>query len=187
MLPFTVSLARLPGMICYPFDHEWTLLEMLASAPWAAMPGVSVLPSSVMSGPPLPLVRAFVQSVPRFVHGIQSTTTLVFLYCGLSFFHWATTPFIQVVCDATAAPMRQTTSLAGAEDPDPELPLEPHPATAAPAIAATAPSAAADLLKVTDRSPFPAVLNEGRRPPGGRLRPGRGLQAGTQTLGVDTR
>src|SRR5215469_14478156 len=179
MLPFSVSLARLPGMICDPFDHECTLLEMLARAPWAAMPGVSVLPSSVMSGPPLPLVSAFVQSVPLLVHGIQSTTTLVFLYCGFAFFHWATTPFIQVVCDATAAPMRQTTSLAGA-DPDPELPLEPHPATAAPAIAATAPSAAADLLKVTDRSPFPAVFDESRRPPGGRLRPGRGLQAGSQ-------
>src|SRR5215469_13653255 len=97
MLPFTVSLARLPGMIWDPFDHAWTLVEMLASAPCAAIPGVSVLPSSVMSGPPLPLVRAFVQSVPRFVHGIQSTTTLVFLYCGFAFFHWATTPFIQVV------------------------------------------------------------------------------------------
>src|SRR5215472_10299001 len=98
---------------------------MLASAPWAAMPGVSVLPSSVMSGPPLPLVRAFVQSVPRFPHGIQSTVTLVFLYCGLAFFQAATTPFIHVVCDATAPPMRHTTILLGTAAPDPELLLEP--------------------------------------------------------------
>jgi hypothetical protein len=53
--------------------------------------------------------------------------------------------------------MRQTTSLVGiAADPELLL-LEPHPATAAPAITAAAPNTAADLLKVTDRSPFPAV------------------------------
>ena len=71
-------------------------MVMLASAPCAAMPGVSVLPSSVMSGPPLPLVSALVQSVTRFPQGIQSTTTLVFLNCGNCLWNCLTTPFIQV-------------------------------------------------------------------------------------------
>src|SRR5215469_561985 len=106
-------------MICDPFDHECTLLEMLARAPWDATPGVSVLPSSVMSGPPLPLVRALVQSVARLVHGIQSTDTLVFLYWGNCLWNCATIPFIQVTWDGTDPPIRHTTSLAGAEEPEP--------------------------------------------------------------------
>src|ERR1700735_3152016 len=127
---------------------------MLASAPWPATPGVSVLPSSVMSGPPLPLVRALVQSVARSPHGIQSTTTLVFLYCGNCLWNCETTPFIQVPWDAPEAPIRHTTSLAGAEEPelDVGLPLEPQPAmpAAAPASATAAATAAADLGNVTD-------------------------------------
>ncbi len=132
---------------------------MLARAPWLATPGVSVLPSSVMSGPPLPLVRAFVQSVVRLPHGIQSTMTLVLLYCGNFWWNWATTPFIQVTWDGTEAPIRQTASLAGADEADDEPLLEPQPAmpAAVPASATATPSAAADLVKVTDRSPFPAV------------------------------
>ena len=63
-----------------PYDHAFTSLVTSASPPWVAIPGVSVLPSSVMSGPPLPLDSALVQSVTRLVHGIQSTVTLVFLY-----------------------------------------------------------------------------------------------------------
>jgi hypothetical protein len=49
---------------------------------------------------------------------------------------------------------------------------------AAPASATAAPNAAADLVKVTDRSPFPAFQRK-RRPPGGRLRPSLRLAAGT--------
>jgi hypothetical protein len=57
--------------------------------------------------------------------------------------------------------MRHTVSLAGADEADGE-PLEPQPAmpAAAPASATAAPNAAADLVKVTDRSPFPAVSAE---------------------------
>jgi hypothetical protein len=107
----------------------------------------------------LPLERAFVQSVVRFGHGIQSTTTFVLLYCGKSLWNCLTTPFIQVTWDATELPIRQTTSLAGADDVDDEGLLEPQPAmpAAVPASATATPSAAADLVKVTDRSPFPAV------------------------------
>src|SRR5215469_2990273 len=115
-------------MMSEPEDHALTLLVTLARAPCAAMPGVSVLPSSVMSGPPLPLVRAFVQSVVRLPHGIQSTTTLVFLYCGNWVWNCLTTPFIQLTWDGTDAPIRQTTSLAGADEVEFELPLEPQPA-----------------------------------------------------------
>ena len=102
-------------------------MVMLASAPCVAIPGVSVLPSSVMSGPPLPLVSALVQSVTRLPQGIQSTTTLVLAYCGYFVWNWATTPFIQVTWDGTDEPIRQTTSLAGAADKDGPLLLEPQP------------------------------------------------------------
>jgi len=58
--------------------------------------------------------------------------------------------------------MRHTTSLAGADEAVDELLVEPQPAipAAAPASATAAPNAAADLVKVTDRSPFPAVSAE---------------------------
>ena len=136
-------------MIPEPGDQAFTLLVMLARAPCEAMPGVSVLPSSVMSGPPLPLVSALVQSVVRLPQGIQSTTTLVLAYCGYFLWNWATTPFIQVTCDGTDEPIRQTTSLAGAADEDELLLLlEPQPA-AAPASRAAAPNAAADLVSFT--------------------------------------
>jgi hypothetical protein len=59
--------------------------------------------------------------------------------------------------------MRQTTSFAGAfgADDEPGLLLEPQPAmpAAVPASATASPTAAADLVKVTDRSPFPAYVN----------------------------
>src|SRR5260221_10523403 len=132
------------------------------------MPGVSVLPSSVMSGPPLPLVSAFVQSVTRLPHGIQLTSTFVCLYCGNCLWNCLTTPFIQVTCDGTDAPIRHTISLAGAAEVVDELPpLEPQPAAAA-ASAMAAPAAAAALVSFTARSPFPAFSEE-RRPPCGRL------------------
>jgi hypothetical protein len=71
----------------------------------------------------------------------------------------ATTPFIQVTWDGTDAPIRQTTSLAGADADVLDGLLEPQPAmpAAVPASATATPNAAADLVKVTDRSPFPAV------------------------------
>src|SRR5580704_14759739 len=126
-------------MMSDPLVQPLTWLVMADRAPWVAMPGVSVLPSSVMSGPPLPLVSAFVQSVVRLPHGIQSTTTLVVLYCGNCVWNCATTPFIHVAWDATAAPIRQTTSLAGADELDGGelLLLDPQPAmpAAAPASA----------------------------------------------------
>src|SRR5215467_3082993 len=157
LLPFTVSLARLPEMMSEPCDQALTSEVMLASAPCDAMPGVSVLPSSVMSGPPLPLVSAFVQSVTRLPHGIQLTTTLVCLYCGNCLWNCLTTPSIQVTCDGTDEPIRHTTSLAGAAEELDEPPLEPQPA-AAPASAMAAPIAAAALVCFTARSPFPANL-----------------------------
>src|SRR5215472_4195668 len=164
-----VSLARLPGIRSDPCDQALTSVVMLASAPCEAIPGVSVLPSSVMSGPPLPLVSALVQSVTRLPHGIQSTTTLVCLYCGNCAWNCLTTPFIQVTCDGTDPPMRHTTSLLGAAEAFGELPpeLELH-AAAAPASTMAAPAAAADLVKFTARSPFPA--SRGGRPASGRLR-----------------
>src|ERR1700733_11861682 len=147
-------------MMFEPSGQALTSLVMLASAPSAAMPGVSVLPSSVMSGPPFPLLSALVQSVMRLVHGIQSTTTLVFLYCGNCLWNCPTMPFIQVTWDGTEPPIRHTTSLAGAEELEPaDGLLEPQPAmpAAAPASATAAPTAATDLVNVTARSPFPAV------------------------------
>ena len=130
-------------------------------------PGVSVLPSSVMSGPPLPLVSALVQSVMRLPQGIQSTTTLVLLYCGYCLWNWATTPFIQVTWDPTDGPIRHTVSLAGCRRTRGRRLLpEPQPAAAAPASATAAPIAAADLVSFTARSPFPAGLVD----PGRRLR-----------------
>src|SRR5215472_2524941 len=159
LLPFTVSLARLPEMMSEPCDQALTSEVMFASAPCDAMPGVSVLPSSVMSGPPLPLVSALVQSVTRLPHAIQSTTTLVCLYCGNCLWNWLTTPFIQVTCDGTDAPIRHTTSLAGAAEVVDEPPLDPQPA-AAPASAMAAPAAAAALVSFTDRSP--SRLSRGR-------------------------
>ena len=50
---------------------------MLARAPSDASVGVSVLPSSVMSGAFFPLARAFVQSAVALVHGTQTTLTWV--------------------------------------------------------------------------------------------------------------
>jgi hypothetical protein len=87
-----------------------------------------------------------------------------------------------VTWDATEAPMRHTVSFAGADEADDELLLEPQPAmpAAVPASATAMPSAAADLVKVTDRSPFPAVSAEvtpsGRTSPAGLWPGGRHLR-----------
>src|SRR5450759_3645049 len=147
-------------MMPEPLDHPFTSLVMLASAPCVATPGVSVLPSSVMSGPPFPLVRALVQSVTRLPQGIKSTTTLVLLYWGNCVWNCATTPFIQVTWEGADEPIRHTVSFAGA-------------AAAAPASATTAPIAAADLVKFTGGSPFPAsfLVFAGRAASCGRTPP----------------
>jgi hypothetical protein len=73
-----------------------------------------------------------------------------------------TTPFIQVTCDGTDAPIRHTTSLAGAAEADVELLLDEHP-DATPASKRTAPTAAADLVIFTARSPFPALSGQTTR------------------------
>src|SRR5450759_927074 len=161
-------------MMPEPLDHPFTSLVMLASAPCVAIPGVSVLPSSVMSGPPFPLVRALVQSVTRLPQGIKSTTTLVLLYWGNCVWNCATTPFIQVTWEGADEPIRHTVSFAGAAAADvpPPPALEPQPA-AAPASATTAPIAAADLVKFTGGSPFPAsfLVFAGRAASCGRTPP----------------
>ena len=95
------------------------LLRSLVSGarmPLAASVGVSVLPSSVMSGMFLPLDSALFQSVVRLLHGIQSTLTWVLAYCGKSLWNSATTPFIQVTWAGTEPPIRQTVSVDGADD-----------------------------------------------------------------------
>src|ERR1700683_5822765 len=124
-------------MMSEPDFQVLTSLVMLASAPSAATPGVSVLPSSVMSGPPFPLLSALVQSVVRSVHGIQSTTTLVREYWGNCLWNCLTIPFIQVTCEGTDAPTRHTVSLAGAAAPADEPLLEPQAATPGAAPAST--------------------------------------------------
>src|ERR1700679_481278 len=95
------------------------LLRSLVSGermPLAASVGVSVLPSSVMSGMFLPLDSALFQSVVRLLHGIQSPLTLVLAYCGSSLWTSVTTPFIQVTWAGTEPPIRQTVSVDGADD-----------------------------------------------------------------------
>src|ERR1700752_2632614 len=116
---------------------------MLAITPRLASVGVSVLPSSVMSGAFLPLASALFQSVVRTVQGTHTTLTLVLAYCGYCLWNCATTPFIQLTWDGTDAPIRHTVSLAGADELDgDEVPLEPQPAAAAPASMTAAPKAA---------------------------------------------
>src|ERR1700761_2394347 len=122
-----------------------------ARMPLAASVGVSVLPSSVMSGMFLPLDRALFQSWVRSPHGTQTTLTWVLAYCGNCWWNWVTTVFIQVTWDGTEPPIRQTVSVDGADaaalpEARPpavallELPeLQPAMASAAAAAPATAP------------------------------------------------
>src|SRR5512142_1137631 len=135
----------MPGTMSDLPGQEFTLLAMSASMPWPATVGVSVLPSSVMSGPPLPLASAFCHCVVRTVHGTNFTVTAVLAYCGNCLWHCATTPFIQVTWAGVDAPMRHTVSCAGAavlpEDAGALL-LEPQAAAAIRTIGATAVTAA---------------------------------------------
>src|SRR5689334_7021224 len=112
-------------------DQEFSWVLRGARMPLAASVGVSVLPSSVMSGMFLPDDSALFQSVVRLPHGIHFTLTWVLAYCGNSLWNSATTPFIQVTCSGTEPPIRQTVRADGADElPDaaPEaaaLPVEP--------------------------------------------------------------
>src|ERR1700689_2162083 len=95
------------------------LLRWLVSGarmPLAASVGVSVLPSSVTSGMFLPLDSALFQSCVRSPQGTHTTLTWVLAYCGNSWWKSVTTPFIQVTWAGTDAPIRQTVSVAGADD-----------------------------------------------------------------------
>src|SRR5258708_4210459 len=123
-----------------------------ARMPLAASVGVSVLPSSVMSGMFLPLDSAVFQSCVRLPHGTQTTLTWVLAYCGNCWWNCVTAVFIQVTWDGTEPPMRQTVSVAGAADAAPDdlelvavlepLELQPVIARAAAATPASALSAA---------------------------------------------
>src|ERR1700732_2570604 len=84
-----------------------------ARMPLAASVGVSVLPSSVMSGMFLPLDSALFQSWVRLPHGTHTTLTWALANCGNCVWNWSTTPFIQVTCSGTDAPIRQTVSVDG--------------------------------------------------------------------------
>ena len=125
--------------------------------PLAASVGVSVLPSSVMSGMFLPDESALFQSWVRSPQGIHFTLTWVLAYCGNSLWNSATTPFIQVTWDGTEPPIRHTVRVDGADallDAAPVaallavlLVLELQPAMASAAAAAPAAAAiAADLF-----------------------------------------
>ena len=72
-----MSFASMPFTMVELGDHLCTSVAMLESMPSDATVGVSVFPSSVMSGPFLPLLNAVVQSVVRFPHGTKTTWTLV--------------------------------------------------------------------------------------------------------------
>src|ERR1700761_675602 len=161
VVPPWVSLASMPGT--RPLVPDQLLRSLLSEArmPLAASVGVSVLPSSVMSGMFLPLDSALFQSVVRLLHGIQSTLTWVLAYCGNCLWNSATTLFIQVTWDATSPPIRQTVSVFGADDAVVELlelpELQPAMASAAAAAPATAPSAADLFLSPTAGTPSAKV------------------------------
>src|SRR5580692_966148 len=101
-----------------PLVPDQLLRSVLSGArtPLAASVGVSVLPSSVMSGMFLPLDSALFQSVVRLDHGIQSTLTWVLAYCGNCVWNCVTMLFIQVTWAGTEPPIRHTVSVDGADD-----------------------------------------------------------------------
>src|SRR6266566_1661581 len=157
MLPFCVSLASMPVTTLDLLDQAFTSVVMLASMPSDAWVGVSVLPSSVMSGAFLPLGGAFVQSWVRFVQGMKTTLTLVLAEAGFCLWNWLTTLFIQVTCAGVEEPIRHTVSCAGAADegvdPGVDEPLELQPAIARAAAAPNAAIAAGVFLSLTAGSP----------------------------------
>src|SRR6266581_2057069 len=105
-------------------DQAFRSLVSGARMPLAASVGVSVLPSSVMSGMFLPLDSALFQSWVRLPHGTHTTLTWVLANCGYCVWNSSTTLFIQVTCSGTDAPIRQTVSVDG---PDVVAGAEPPP------------------------------------------------------------
>src|ERR1700744_6566326 len=141
----------MPGTMPLVPDQLLRSLVSGARMPLAASVGVSVLPSSVMSGMFLPLDSALFQCVVRLDHGVPSTLTCVLAYCGSSLWNSATTLFIQVTCEATEPPMRQTVSVLGADDELPDvLPAELEPLELQPAIASAAAATPAAALSAAD-------------------------------------
>src|SRR5260370_26537157 len=142
-------------------DHDFRSLVSGARMPLAASVGVSVLPSSVMSGMFLPLDSALFQSWVRLPHGTHTTLTWVLANCGYSWWNSSTTPFIQVTWCGSVAPIRQTVSVDGADDvvpaepPDEELllALEPQPVIASAAAATPAATTAELFLSPTSGTP----------------------------------
>src|SRR5919204_5887284 len=108
MVPPCVSFSSMPDTTLDLFDQAFTSVVMLASMPSEASVGVSVLPSSVMSGAFLPLDSAFVQSVVRFVQGMNTVLTWVLAKAGYCLWNWLITPFIQVTCAGVEEPIRHT-------------------------------------------------------------------------------
>src|ERR1700752_2062884 len=105
----------MPGTMTLVPEQLLSSLLSGARMPLAASVGVSVLPSSVMSGMFLPDDSALFQSVVRSPHGTQTTLTWVLAYCGNCWWNCVTTLFIQVTWDGTEPPIRQTVSVAGAD------------------------------------------------------------------------
>src|ERR1700728_3863857 len=106
----------MPGTKALVPDQLVRSLLSGARMPVAASVGVSVFPSSVMSGMFLPLDSALFQSWVRLPHGIQSTLTWVLAYWGNCWWNSAVTLFIQVTWAGTEAPIRQTVRVDGAAE-----------------------------------------------------------------------
>src|SRR5277367_2693181 len=103
----------MPGTSALVPDQLLRSLVSGARMPLAASVGVSVLPSSVMSGMFLPLDSALFQSCVRSPQGTHTTLTWVLAYCGNSVWNCVATLFIQVTWEGTEPPIRQTVSVAG--------------------------------------------------------------------------
>src|SRR3984957_18335773 len=134
----------MPGTRPLVPDQLLSSLVSGARMPLAASEGVSVLPSSVMSGMFLPDDSAVFQSVVRSPHGIHFTTTLVLAYCGNCVWNCVTMLFIQVTWEATEPPIRQTVSVAG---PD---------AAGLDVLLAVLPVATGELLQLPELQPATA-------------------------------
>src|ERR1700722_4077764 len=154
-----------------PLVPDQLLSSLLSGArmPLAASVGVSVLPSSVMSGMFLPDDSALFQSCVRSPQGTHTTLTWVLAYCGNCVWNCVATLFIQLTWDGTEPPIRQTVSVAGPDAAGLDVPagvllvpaavvlelleLQPAIASAAAAAPATAPSAADLFLRPTAGTP----------------------------------
>src|SRR3984957_20799626 len=164
-----------------PLVPDQLLSSLLSGArmPLAASVGVSVLPSSVMSGMFLPDDSALFQSCVRSPQGTHTTLTWVLAYCGNCVWNCVSTLFIQVTWEGTDPPIRHTVSVAGPDAAGLDallavlpvaadglllaLPeLQPAIASAAAAALATAPSAADLFLSPTAGTPSARVNFRGQ-------------------------